>query len=66
MPSVSWRFNDVTVTSGPGLRLRNDNQVIEIANVQTSHEGRFVCTATNDAGQTTRTHTVVVLGNSLK
>ena len=63
LPSVRWEFDDVTVTSRPGLRLFNNNQVIEIERVETSDEGNFVCTATNDAGEATRTHTVVVLGN---
>ena len=64
-PSVEWRFNDVIVTSRPGLRLVDKDQVVEIDSVQVTDEGRFQCVAINDAGIAVKAHTVVVYGMSL-
>ena len=61
-PSMQWRFNDVALTSRPGLRLVGNDEVIEIGRVRKSDEGTYVCTAANDAGEDSRTHVVVVLG----
>ncbi|CAK8691082.1 unnamed protein product [Clavelina lepadiformis] len=59
-PAIVWRYNGAVLSSRPGLRVMNDNQQIEIPNVEVDDAGQYSCTATNDAGTATRTHTVIV------
>ena len=61
-PAIVWRYNGAVLSSRPGLRVMNDNQQIEIPNVEVDDAGQYSCTATNDAGTATRTHTVIVRG----
>jgi len=47
------------------MSITQDGQVVDFSSVKVEDEGRYVCTATNDAGDARRTHRVVVQGTTV-
>ncbi|XP_062570988.1 hemicentin-1-like isoform X1 [Saccostrea cucullata] len=55
-PSIIWTKNRVPLldASYRNLRVKGNDQVLEISNAQTSDAGKYTCTVTNVAGQEKR------------
>uniref|UniRef100_F6ZIH2 Hemicentin-1 n=1 Tax=Ciona intestinalis TaxID=7719 RepID=F6ZIH2_CIOIN len=59
-PAIVWTLDDDPITSRAGMRIVQDNQVIEFSNIQIDDVGDYQCTATNEAGTATKNHNVIV------
>ncbi|XP_076859373.1 hemicentin-1 isoform X2 [Brachyhypopomus gauderio] len=59
-PSISWTKDGKPVQSSPGVYLHGGNRQLWIARVQSEHAGVYSCSASNPAGQSSRSYSVVV------
>ena len=65
--SIMWLKDDFPLLDWPypGLRLTSQDQKLEVINVQTDDAGKYVCQATNPAGQTKLEYNLTVYSEFL-
>lgn len=63
-PNVEWRKNDQPITENEHIKLFSSGNIhkLVVKGASPEDEGKYICTATNPAGKSTRTYTLDIGG----
>ncbi|EMP34679.1 Hemicentin-2 [Chelonia mydas] len=64
-PAITWLHNDLPFTTSPRHQVLEDGRLLQVASVQVTDTGSYVCVAENQEGSTEKRFALIVLGSQI-